>query len=73
VGLDLHIHLDRDEDDRLNGTVRVLDAGEVRSFSGTLELLRVFEDLLSTDAASAVTDRSSGPRGTAPSAPGRTT
>jgi hypothetical protein len=50
MAIDLHIHLARGDDNRLNGTVRSVDADEVRSFSGTLELLRVFEDLLAADA-----------------------
>lgn len=49
MAIDLHIHVARGADSRLNGTVRAADADEVRTFSGTLELLRVFEDLLAAD------------------------
>jgi hypothetical protein len=50
MAVDLHIHIARGADNRLNGTVRGVDADEIRRFSGTLELLRVFEDLLAADA-----------------------
>ena len=44
VTVDLRLRVMRDEDERLSGTVT--GAGEVRSFSGVLELMRVFEDLV---------------------------
>ncbi len=44
VTVDLRLQVTRDEDERLSGTVTA--AGEVRSFSGVLELMRVFEDLV---------------------------
>jgi hypothetical protein len=46
VIVDLRLQVSRDEDERLSGTVT--GAGEVRSFSGVLELMRVFEDLVPT-------------------------
>ena len=55
MGIDLHINIARSDDDRLSGTVRAVDADEVRPFSGTLELLRVFEDLLAQDTAPGAT------------------
>jgi hypothetical protein len=55
MAIDLHISIARGDDDRLSGTVRAVDADEVRAFSGTLELLRVFEDLLAEDPTPAVT------------------
>ncbi|HTU94362.1 MAG TPA: hypothetical protein VMF14_00895 [Solirubrobacteraceae bacterium] len=51
MAIDLHIHVARGQDHRLSGTVRAVD-GQLHSFSGTLELLRVFEDLLAADPAS---------------------
>ena len=53
MAIDLHIHLARDDDNRLNGSVRAVD-GQVHPFSGTLELLRVFEDLLAAEPAAPV-------------------
>lgn len=55
MAIDLHINIARGDDDRLSGTVRAAGADEVRPFSGTLELLRVFEDLLAQDTTPAVT------------------
>jgi hypothetical protein len=42
--VDLQLRVTRDQHERLSGTVT--GAGEVRSFSGVLELMRVFEDLV---------------------------
>jgi hypothetical protein len=36
----------RGEGKRLSGTVRLAGGGDARAFSGTLELMRVFEDLV---------------------------
>ena len=44
--MDLHLQVERGEDNRLSGTVRVRDASEAREFSGTLELMRAFEELV---------------------------
>jgi hypothetical protein len=44
VTVDLRLLVTRADDDRLSGTVT--GAGAVRSFSGVLELMRVFEDLV---------------------------
>ncbi|HEY1711961.1 MAG TPA: hypothetical protein VGG07_03610 [Solirubrobacteraceae bacterium] len=54
MAIDLHIRIARGDDDRLSGTVRTVDADEVRPFSGTLELLHVFEDLLAEDTRPAL-------------------
>lgn len=60
----LRIHVSRGEDNRLSGTVSTTDddAVEVRSFSGTLELMRVFEELVPVDSATAEADASPAPR-----------
>ena len=44
--MDLFVQVSRDENGRLNGNVVPGGLGVARSFSGTLELLRVLEDLL---------------------------
>lgn len=40
------MYISRSKDDRLTGRVRVGDTPDLHEFSGTLELLRVFEDLV---------------------------
>lgn len=55
--VELVIHVSRGDDNRLSGTVRTVrnpdlrqDAGS-RAFSGTLELMRVFEEVVPGDRA----------------------
>jgi len=55
----IRIHVSRAEDNRLSGTVSTTDDAEVRSFSGTLEHMRVFEDLVPVEGLPAETDRES--------------
>jgi hypothetical protein len=43
---DLILQVSRDPENRLNGTVRTAGEAETHTFSGTLELMRVFEDLV---------------------------
>jgi hypothetical protein len=44
---DLILRVSRDPENRLSGTVQTADgAAETRTFCGTLELMRVFEDLV---------------------------
>ena len=38
--------MSRDANNRLSGTVAIDGAGEARAFSGTLELMSVFEELV---------------------------
>jgi hypothetical protein len=45
----LIMQVSRGEDDRLTGTVRRGRDADARRFSGTLELMRVFEDLVPAD------------------------
>jgi hypothetical protein len=47
VTVDLRLQVTRADDDRLSGTVT--RAGTVRSFSGVLELMRVFEELVPSE------------------------
>ena len=54
----LRIDVSRGEDNRLSGTVSTTNDAEVRSFSGTLELMRVFEELVPVEALPAQPDRS---------------
>jgi hypothetical protein len=44
--LELVLQVSRSAEDRLSGTVRLRDGSELHRFSGTLELMRVFEDLV---------------------------
>jgi hypothetical protein len=44
--VDLFVQVSRDQNGRLNGNVVPKDLGLPRSFSGTLELLKVLEDLV---------------------------
>jgi hypothetical protein len=46
VTVNLRLEVTRGEDDRLSGTVRTDTQAEARVFSGTLELMRVFEELV---------------------------
>ena len=43
------MHVSRGDDNRLTGTVRAARDPEAREFSGMLELMRVFEDLVAID------------------------
>jgi hypothetical protein len=44
--LELIMQVSRGADDRLSGTMRLREGSELHHFSGTLELMRVFEDLI---------------------------
>jgi hypothetical protein len=44
--IELLMQVTRSSDSRLSGTVRVADRAEPHPFSGTLELMRVFEELV---------------------------
>jgi hypothetical protein len=47
--VELVMQVSRGDDDRLSGTVRLRGAADTHVFSGTLELMRVFEDLVPRD------------------------
>ncbi len=49
--VDLVLRVVRSEDNRLTGTVAINGSGDARDFSGTLELMRVFEELVPVIAA----------------------
>ena len=49
--VELVMQVTRGNDDRLTGTVRAAPNPAVREFSGTLELMRVFEELVPVDVA----------------------
>lgn len=51
------MHVSRDERDRLNGTVRPTRDMDARAFSGTLELMRVLEELVPADGLTPTIDR----------------
>ncbi len=47
--VELVMHVSRGDDNRLTGNVRTARDPEAREFSGMLELMRVFEDLVPID------------------------
>ncbi len=57
MAVELFLHIARDTDNRLTGTVRARGASEALSFSGTLELMRVFEELVPAEASATVNAR----------------
>jgi hypothetical protein len=61
VPVDLHLQMSRGEDDRLSGTVSTAGDDTVHGFSGTLELMRVFEELVPFERVAAEADRSGSP------------
>ncbi len=44
--MELVMQVSRGQDDRSSGTVRLAEGTDGRDFSGTLQLLRVFEELV---------------------------
>lgn len=50
MAVELILRVTRGEDRRLSGVVRRGRESEAHGFSGTLELMRVFEDLVPVDA-----------------------
>ncbi len=46
MAVDLHLQVSRSADNRLSGTVCLPDGRDAHAFSGTLELMRVFEELV---------------------------
>jgi len=46
VAVEILLRLRRGAGDRLDGSARISDGTEVREFSGMLELMRVFEELV---------------------------
>ncbi len=67
--VDLLLQVSRSADNRLSGTVRATSQDDARPFSGTLELMRVFEELVPV-AACAADSKSPGAAGQAPIHPG---
>jgi len=57
MSVELVMQVSRGDDDRLSGTVRASSDPAVREFSGTLELMRVFEELVPNDVVTASADR----------------
>ena len=53
VPVDLLMQVSRGEDNRLSGTIRLAHGPDARDFSGMLELIRAFEELVPFGAASA--------------------
>jgi hypothetical protein len=69
VTVELIMRVSRSEDNRLSGTVRLGDAAEAHGFSGTLDLMRVFEELVPADPEAAAANPT-GRDGASPAAPG---
>jgi hypothetical protein len=46
VPVDLLMQVSRGEDNRLSGTIRLAHGPDARDFSGMLELIRAFEELV---------------------------
>ncbi len=59
MAVDLYLHVTRGEDNRLSGTARAANGSDVRVFSGTLELMRVFEELVPIQREVGANDRNS--------------
>lgn len=53
VAVELLLHVTRSDDNRLNGTVRLATGSGERPFSGTLELMRAFEELVPVEGITA--------------------
>lgn len=51
--MDLLLQVTRGEDNHLSGTVRAMSGSAVHTFSGTLELMRAFEELVPVQTAPA--------------------
>ena len=66
--VELIMQVSSGEDNRLSDTARRGNAAEARIFSGTLELMRVFEELVPADAGSGAA-KSAGDSGGSPAAP----
>ena len=49
--MELVLQVSRDQDNRLNGSVRASTESSTHAFSGTLELMRVFELLVPAHTA----------------------
>jgi len=69
VPVKLVLHLSRWDDNRLTGTVRGGPDADVRKFSGILELMRVFEELVPVDRPGLQRDAAGGGRLDGPSGP----
>jgi hypothetical protein len=65
--MDLFVQISRDQNGRLEGSVATRGSGTPRSFSSTLELLKVLEDVVIpvVQGESEVRRGQPGPRGTA--------
>jgi hypothetical protein len=61
VAVKLLMQVSRGEDSRLTGTVHAADGTDTRRFSGTLELMRVFEELVPVAGRPEATDAASTP------------
>ena len=53
VAVELLLRVTRSDDNRLNGTVRLTSGSSERPFSGTLEMMRAFEELVPVEGITA--------------------
>ena len=60
--VEILLRVTRGDGDRLDGSASVIGQPEVREFSGTLELMRVFEDLVPSEEPANGTNREAGRR-----------
>jgi hypothetical protein len=65
VAVEILLRVTRGADDRLDGSARISGDNDVREFSGMLELMRVFEELVPAPALPADADAGNPPPGTA--------
>jgi hypothetical protein len=56
VPVDLLMQVSRGEDNRLSGTIQLAHGPEARDFSGMLELIRAFEELVPVREPAAAVD-----------------
>lgn len=51
MAIEILLRVTRGAGDRLDGSAQLASGSEVREFSGMLELMRVFEDLIPADGS----------------------
>jgi len=68
VEVEILLRVTRGAGDRLDGSASVIGGSEIRGFSGMLELMRVFEDLVPADGADVGTAGAAAPHGAEPGA-----
>jgi hypothetical protein len=67
VAVEILLRVRRGAGDRLDGSASVIGHSDIREFSGMLELMRVFEDLIPVDEPGARSAAGDPPQADAPS------